>query len=162
MDGESCRLVFQWESVRSVIVEPNWRDLLAEHWEALAVHKDQMALDVDYQRVVALYDSGMFRCWTARCNGLLVGYIAFFIQPHLHYRKTLTAVEDLFMLSAPYRKGTNGVRLFTTAIDALREVGVKRVILHTKKHFQAERGGLDKLFTRLGFEATDIIYSRML
>lgn len=91
-----------------------------------------------------------------------MGYLAFFVQPHLHYRSTLTAVEDLFLLHAPYRRGMNGVRLFTTAIAALQDLGVRRIMLHTKVHFQKDRGGLNKLFERLGFTHTDQVWSRHL
>lgn len=104
----------------------------------------------------------MFRVWAGRDGPTLVGYLAFFIQPHLHYRRTLHAVEDLFMLAAPYRKGMNGYRMFTTAIDALREIGVKRVILHTKVAFQQDRGGLARFFERLGFQHTDDLWIRTL
>lgn len=124
-----------------------------------------MPLDPDWLRFIQLEDAGLFRVWAGRtAGGLLVAYLAFFIQPHLHYKSTLTAVEDLFMVSAPYRRGMTGVRLFTTAIEALRERGVKRIILHDKTHFSADRrgGGLEILFNRLGFCQTDRIWSRML
>lgn len=124
-----------------------------------------MRLDPDWQRFIQLEDAGLFRVWAGRTEtGLLVAYLAFFVQPHLHYRSTLTAVEDLFMLSAPYRRGMNGVRLFTTALEALRALGVKRIICHSKVHFQAERegGGLEILFNRLGFVHSDQIWSRIL
>ena len=124
-----------------------------------------MPLDPDWQRFVQLEDAGLFRVWAGRTEtGLLVAYLAFFVQPHLHYKSTLTAVEDLFMLSAPYRRGMSGVRLFTTALEALRALGVIRVILHDKTHFSAERagGGLEILFNRLGFCQTDRIWSKIL
>lgn len=124
-----------------------------------------MPLDPDWQRFVQLEDAGLFRVWAGRTEtGLLVAYLAFFVQPHLHYKSTLTAVEDLFMLSAPYRRGMVGVRLFTTALEALRALGVQRVILHDKTHFSAERagGGLEILFNRLGFCQTDRIWSKIL
>lgn len=100
--------------------------------------------------------------WAARDDKTLVGYIGWFVQGHLHYRSTLTAVEDLYLLSAPYRRGMAGQRMFTTALDALRELGVKRVMLHSKVHFERERGGIDKFLVRLGFENTDLLWSRML
>jgi GNAT superfamily N-acetyltransferase len=155
-------LRYGWESFRLLLDEPNLSDLLRGHWEELGVHKDRMPLDPDFARFVQLEDAGLFRVWTARDGKTLAGYLAFFIQPHLHYKSTPTATEDLFLLAPAYRQGLNGVRLFTTAFDALRELGVKRIICHSKVHFEAERGGLDKLFAHLGFEHTDRIWSRML
>jgi len=155
-------LTFGWEPCRKLFAEPNIRDLLTEHWEELAVTKADCPLDPDFDRFVQLDEAGLFRVWAARDGKLLVGYLAFFIQPHLHYRSTLHATEDLFLLSAPYRRGLAGYRMFTTAIDALRELGVKRCICHTKTHFEAERGGLARFFERLGFVHTDNLYIRIL
>jgi L-amino acid N-acyltransferase YncA len=155
-------VTFGWDPARRLFAEPNVAALLRAHWDELAVHKDQMRLDPDFDRIVQLDEAGLFRIWAARDEGQLVGYLAFFVQPHLHYRSTLTAVEDLFLLAKPYRRGLTGYRMFTTAIDALRELGVKRVICHSKVHFETERGGLDKFFQRLGFIHTDNFWSRML
>lgn len=156
-------VTFGWEPVRTIYAEPNFRDLLQEHWEGLAVHKDEMPLDPDFDRFAQLEDMGIFKVWAARsANGMLVGYFGLFIQPHIHYKTTLTAVEDLYLLSAPYRRGMTGFRFFKTAIAALKELGVKRVILHDKVHFAADRGTLGRFFERLGFEHTDRLWSRML
>src|SRR5713226_1651519 len=156
-------LTFGWESCRVLFREPNVADLLQAHWEELQIPGGLTPpLDPDFERFIQLEDLGLFRVWAARDGGTLVGYLAFFIQTHLHYRQTLHAVEDLFMLSAPYRRGGNGSRMFVTALDALRELGVKRVIVHTKVHFEAERGGLSKFFERLGFLHTDQLWIKVL
>lgn len=159
--GSARELTFGWEPCRRLFEDPATPDLLREHWNELAVHKAQMPLDPDFGRFAELEDLGLFRIWAARDDKNLAGYIGWFTQPHLHYKSTLTAVEDLFLLSAPYRRGLNGYRMFTTALAALRELGVKRVMLNTKVHFEAERGGLGKLFSRLGFVHTDEVWSRM-
>lgn len=155
-------LNFGWESCRIVFAEPNFTDLIRAHWDELGITKAHCPLDPDLPRFVQLEEMGIFRVWAARDGKTLAGYLAWFVQPHLHYRSTLHAVEDLFLLSAPYRKGLTGYRMFTTAIDALREMGVKRCIVHSKVHFEAERGGLERFFRRLGFEHTDNLYIKIL
>lgn len=160
-------VVFGWEPLKTIFGEPNWPDLIAEHWAELGVHRDRMPLDPDYKLCLMLEENKRFFGYTARSGGLLVGYMGFIVQPHLHYRTTLTAVEDLFMLSPAYRKGLTGYRMFSSAIAKLKEMGVKRVILHDKVHWSEERQalgqpGMDVLFQRLGFEQTDRIWSRML
>lgn len=132
-------VVFGWDSLARVFAEPNWSDLIAEHWAELGVHRDQMILDPDYDLLLVLAKHNRFRAWTARCDGLLVGYMGWMTQPHLHYRRTLHAVEDLFLMSAPYRRGLNGYRMFTECFAALREIGAQRCIIHEKVHFQHER-----------------------
>ena len=156
-------LTFGWEPMRDILAAPNIRDMLDEHWAELGVTKeDDCPLDPDFERFIQLDDLGLLRVWAARDGKTLAGYLAWFIQPHIHYRSTLHAVEDLYLLSAPYRQGLNGYRFFTTAIDALRDLGVKRCIVHSKVHFEPERGGLVQFFARLGFVHTDNLYIRIL
>ena len=132
-------LTFQWEPVSEAFKAPNLRDLLLEHYEELAVTKEDCPLDPDFGRFVELAALGLFRTWTARDGGTLVGYIGWFIQPHLHYRSTLHAVEDLFLLTASHRRGLQGYRMFTESLAALKALGVKRVMTHRKLHFERER-----------------------
>ena len=153
---------FQFEPARRVMADPDFTPLMLDHWEELGVHKDQMPLDPDWDEYMAADDKGYFRIWTARDGTMLVGYLGFWIRPHAHYRSTLTAVEDLYMLSPAYRKGMTGYRMFSTAIEALRERGVKRAFFHDKVHFETQRGGVGKLLRRMGFIHTDNLYSMML
>ena len=153
---------FGWTPLRQVFAEPNFHDLILAHHAELGVTKEACPLDPDYARAVACEDAGVFRAWTAYDGKTLAGYLAWFIQPHLHYKSTLHAVEDLYLLSTPYRRGMTGYRLFTTSLTALKALGVKRCILHTKVHFAHERGGLDRFMVRLGFENTDSIWIKIL
>jgi len=154
----ASELSFGWEPAAVLFDEPNLDELLQEHWKELAVHKDEMPLDPAFDLMLQWENEGRFKIWAARTqNRLLVGYIAFFVQPHCHYRTTLHAVEDLYLLSKPYRRGLNGYRMFTTAIAALEELGVKRILLHSKVHKD-----VSKLFERLGFVNTDLYWSKFI
>lgn len=155
-------LTFGWTPLRKVFAEPNFHDLILEHWHELGLHKDVAPLDPDFARCLACEDAGIFKAWTAYDGQTLVGYCAWFIQPHLHYRSTIYAVEDLFLLSAPYRRGMTGLRLFTTCFPELKKLGVVKCLLHTKVHFERERGGLTKFLVRLGFENTDNLWMKIL
>lgn len=155
-------LRFGWEPLERVFSEPNLLDLLREHWEDLAVYKDKLPLEPDLPRYRALEAAGVYRLWTARDGKTLAGYIGWFLQPHIHHKSTVLAFDDLYILSAPYRRGWAGIRMFTTCLDALKELGVTRVIMHSKIHYQADRGGLEPLFRRLGFDPIDTLWSRSL
>lgn len=153
---------FQWEPVRRVIDDPDFRPLMLDHWEELGVHKNEMPLDPDWDEFIRAESLGCCKVWTARDGDMLVGYMAFWIRPHAHYKSTLTALEDLYMLSPAYRKGMTGVRFFTTAMAALKAHGVKRCFMHEKVHFESGRGGVGKLLRRMGFIHSDNLYSMML
>lgn len=162
LERPKTQVRFQWEPLRVLLKEPNINDLLNEHWRELGVHQTKMPLDPDYARMIAAEDMGYFKVWTARDGKTLVGYMAFFIQPHLHFKSTITAVEDLYLLTASHRKGMTGYRMFVTAIDALKAHGAQRLYLHCKVHFEKDRGGLGQMFERLGFVHTDNYYSKIL
>lgn len=149
--------VFGWERLESIFADPAWPELVRQHYAELNV--SGCPLDPDYRRCFALEEAGVFRAWTARADTALVGYIAVFIQPHLHYKSTLHAVEDLFLLRPDCRNGMAGYRMFKGLIAALGELGVKRFICHSKNHWKS-RGGrpIDALFLRLGFLATDTLW----
>jgi hypothetical protein len=83
-------------------------------------------------------------------------------MPHPYFRTTLTAFDDGYVLDPAYRRGLAGLRFIASAFDALRELGVKRIVMHSKVHFLSDRGGLDPVFKRLGFEHTDNLWSLML
>jgi len=154
------QLSYGWEPMARVFAEPNWNDLIHEHHEELAVHKDDMPLCPDYTRCLLLEDAGIFKAWVGRSeNGLLASYLAWFVQPHLHYRTTLHAVEDLFMLSAPYRSGKNGKRMFMECFPELKNLGVRRVICHSKVHFEEKHPGFRRFFESMGFIHSDNLWS---
>jgi GNAT superfamily N-acetyltransferase len=153
-------ITYRWEPCRKLFAEPNLRDLLAAHYQELAVPGDGplVPLDPDFNRYIQLEDLKLFRVWTARDGKTLVGYIAWYIHPHLHHRGRLCAIDELYWLAPEYRRGLIGYRLFSTAIAALKELGVFRIIVHAKVHFAQERGGLGRFFTKLGFQHSDDVY----
>ena len=151
-------LVFGWEPVARLLEEPNLDEMLRAHWEELSAHKEEMPLDVDYQRLVDYDDQGIYRVWTARDDDTLVGYIAFYVYVPPHHRRTLIAVDDGYYLDPAHRRGWTGVRMWRSALDALAQLGVIGVIGHHKLHFQKRRGGIGAIFRRLGFEPTDELW----
>jgi len=154
-------VTFGWQSCRKLFAEPNLWDLINEQQGDLGVL--QTPVDPDFARFIQLEDMGLFFAWVAREGDRLAGYIGWFVQPHLFHKTTLHAVDCGYLLSRPYRKGMTGYRMFSSALEALEEMGVKRVMLHHKIHY---RGAHDRdqamLFERLGFVHTDDIYSKAL
>src|SRR5258706_6612836 len=151
---------FGWEHCARLFKEPNLWELLNEHWRELSIPGGLTPeLDPDFDGMIRLENEGRVFVWAARDGDKLVGYIAFFVQPHIHYKSTLHAIEDLFLLSKPYRNGLAGYRMFKTALAALEEMGVQRVFCHTKAHFKNDRGkDQGRFFERLGFFHSENFY----
>ena len=84
-------------------------------------------------------------------------YIIFFLQPHIHYKTCMTAFEDVYYVSPEHRRGRVGIRLFQYAEKVLRNIGINRIILHTKIHLDNSR-----LFEYLGYKNSDKVYTKLL
>ena len=126
------------------------------HYEELCVTKD-FELNPDYDAYKRMCDAGMLRCITCRCDGELIGYIIFVVQPHLHYMSCKTAFEDIYFVKKEYRKGRIGIKLFQYAESVLKDIGVNRIIMHTKIHLDNS-----KLFEYLGYKLTDKLFTKLL
>ena len=100
--------------------------LFQDHYEELSVTK-QYKLNPDYE--VYIQNSGRIKVILCKDDDDIVGYIVFFIAPHLHYKDCLMAIEDIYYLKPEYRKGTVGIKMFKYAEkygykDYSRQVGV--------------------------------------
>jgi GNAT superfamily N-acetyltransferase len=132
------------------------KELFPLHYEELCVTKE-FPLMPDYDAYKRLADAGMLRCITCRADDELIGYILFYIHPHMHYMTCNVAYEDLYFIRKDYRKGRVGIKLFKYAEEVLKGIGVNRIIMHTKIHLDNSR-----LFEYLGYTNTDKLYSKIL
>lgn len=124
-------LIFQKEKWKDVIDE--MKPLLPRHWEEVAVDKDKIRLDPDYERYAKLCDDDVLFCFTARTEeGELVGYLWAFVQYNLHYKQSLCAFFDVYYLAPEYRQGFSGINLFAEAEKCLKEMGVEKMFTGTK------------------------------
>ena len=133
------------------------KPLLESHYEEIALDRDVIKLNPDYDMYKKLCDAGVMRIMTARDDGKLVGYCIVVIKYHLHYKDSLTAIDDIFYVSKDYRKGTTGVKLFIKTEEMLKGYGVQRVIMNTKLHHD-----VGAIFTRLGYKETERVFTKII
>jgi len=132
------------------------KEVINEHYEELSVTKE-FPLDPDWDAYKSLLDIGRLKFFTCKNDGVLVGYIIFFIAPHLHYKTCLTAFEVIYFLKKEYRKGRVGVRMFQFAEKTLKEQGINRIIYNTKVHSDNS-----SLFEYLGYKFVDKVFTKLL
>lgn len=149
-------MMFLYEDVDGLKFIDEMEKIFPEHYEELCVTKE-FPLEPDYEQYRALGKAGMLRTITCRADGQLIGYIAFIVQKHLHYKSCVTAFEDLYFLKKEFRKGRVGIRMFKYAEDVLKQHGVNRIIMHTKVHLDNS-----KLFEYLGYKHTDKLFTKIL
>jgi GNAT superfamily N-acetyltransferase len=138
-------------------VSEDIKELIKLHYEEIAVNKDVIPLDPDWDRYKALDDSGLIMTVTARDEGKLIGYAIFFVTSHLHYKSTVYANNDLLYLHPDYRKGLVGVRLITISEGFLKQRGVTKIMWHIKFNKDFSR-----LLHHLGYVDEDIIVGKII
>jgi GNAT superfamily N-acetyltransferase len=136
---------------------PEMLPMLPQHWEELALDKDQVPLDPRWDAYRAMYLRGELLLVTLRERGRLIGYSWTFIMPHMHYGSTLTATMDIFWIDPEYRGRMGGKRLFRAVEAELCRRGVKRWMVGSKLHKDSSR-----LFLALGFRPAEVWLSKML
>ncbi len=123
------------------------------HWEELALDKDKVPLDPQYEIYAEREKRGELFLLVGRDKGKLAGYFVGFVAPGLHYKTCLTLTMDLFYVVPEYR-GREGMRLFREVEKEAKRRGVKRMFVGSKMHKDASW-----LFERLGYTEVERFYS---
>lgn len=134
---------------------PELKVLLPLHYEELALNKDKVPLDPQYDLYLAREARGEVLMVTLREDGELCGYFIGFIAPGMHYRTCLTCIMDIFFVSPDHRNKRGGIMLFKATEKELKHRGVQRWYVGSKVHKDAT-----PLFKRLGFEVVEVTCSK--
>ena len=131
--------------------------LLEEHWKEIALNKEIIKLNPDWEGYARLDNVNALRIYTARKNDKLMGYFVVIVSKSLHYRDHLFANNDIIFLSKSARKGLAGMKLIKYAIDSLAAEGITKLHVNTKAHQP-----FDAILERLNFEEIERVYSLVL
>lgn len=131
--------------------------LIESHWEEVAVNKDHIKLNPDWEAYEKLEELGVLTIFTARHFGKLVGYFVVIVQSNIHYKDHVFASNDIIYLHPDYRKGLTGVKLIKFAEKCLIQDGVSVMVINTKV-----KNPFDPVLERLGFNLTERVYSKYL
>jgi len=156
--SDPVRPEFAWERFSAIIHE--LRPLFREHWREIALNRDVVSLDPDWERYLALEHAGLLHILTVRVSGALVGYVFVCVGPHLHYASTAWAVVDMFWLNPVYRFGWTGVRMMRDLEKGVRNLGAK--VLHISHKLHVKDGRVSSIFRRLGYRPIEEIWAKTL
>lgn len=123
-------IIFGVESIKEIHLE--MKDLLQLHYDELIKRQDVIQLNPDWPRYKTLEDLGEFVLFTARKDQSLIGYSAFFLDHHIHYKELLVARNDVIFLHKDHRLGTTGVRLIQFSEEKLVSLGARKISWHIK------------------------------
>lgn len=127
------------------------------HWAEVAVNKDVIQLDPDFDAYGAMANAGMLHIVVARKDGEIIGYHFNIVKGHLHYRKSLSAFCDIYYIAPEHRTGRTPLRLFQFVEKTLRERGVQKAFTGTKLSLDA-----GPLFEFMGWTETERTYIKIL
>ena len=148
--------VFARESLESIRAGGRLEQLLERHYHEIAHFKD-IALDIDWPMYEKADELGKLRCFSARIDGELVGYVGHIVNLAPHYKGSLQAVQDVIFM-APERRGLfAGSRLIAYSDQCLAAEGVQVVYHHTKAAFP-----MDSILKRNGYELVDTLWAKRL
>lgn len=113
------------------LLDAGLETLLRAHWEEVAHNRESIPLDPDWSGYLEDERSGRFIAWSARKDGKLIGYNAFYVMKHRHYRSTSFAVNDVIFL-AKHARGAAGVALVIEVEKELKAMNVAKAFYHAK------------------------------
>ena len=139
--------------------------LLLKHWDEIALNKNKVPLDPDWDYYFQLENAGAFQAIGALDeNGTIVGYSSYFMQRNPHYKSLCMAIGDIFYLDPAYRKGWAGVGLLSAAEKHLYQVFREQrdeaslYVVHKEKvHFP-----IGSVLTRLRYKLIEHYYAKLL
>lgn len=131
------------------------KPLFPAHWEELALNKDRVPLDPQYDIYLIRDARGEVLFVTLRQDGKLMGYFVGFIAPGLHYKTCLTLTMDIFWTCHEIRGGTSALRMFRLVEKEAKRRGVDRIFYGSKLHKDASR-----LFAAMRMEPVETYYSK--
>lgn len=138
-------------------VKDDIKDLLRLHYNEVALDREYIPLDPDWDKYEAIYHRGGLFIATARDDNKLIGYSVFFVVNHLHYSSTLVASNDVLYLRPEYRQGTAGIKLIKFSESELKKAGVDKAVWHIKYHKDFR-----KILYRMGYKDEDAIVGKVL
>ncbi len=138
-------------------VKRELQPLLEQHWELVAMYQDKIKLNPDWKEYARLDASGALRIFTARNDGVLVGYFVLIINKSIHYKDHFFATNDVIFVKPDSRAGATGYKLLKYAENYCRECGVSMLTINTKVAVP-----FDSLLTGNGYDLAERVYTKYL
>lgn len=138
-------------------IKEELKSLLDKHYEELTLDKDVVKLDPIWSLYGELEEKNQFFLFTVRDEDVLVGYSAFFMKPHIHYKDLIVATNDVIFLKKEYRLGITGIKLLKYSEQKVKELGAKKITWHVKYS-----NDFRPILHRMGYSDEDVIVGKIL
>jgi len=141
-----------WDAIK---VEAD--DLFLEHQQEVGFYNDVQVLSVDHALYDAVNKRGRIRFYSARENGVLVGYAMFILGYSGHYKDSLRATNDCLYIESEHRKGLAGYKFMQWCETQLSAdpAKIKFIIWKTKTNHD-----FGPILKRQGYALEELTYSK--
>jgi GNAT superfamily N-acetyltransferase len=124
--------------------------LLQSDWDEIEHQKDRRPLDPDWDAYADFESQGLFKIFTARHEGALVGYVSCFLHPDLHSKGLTSASFEILFVDKAHRNGVVGPKLIKFAENCVKQDGADFCFIST-----TGRNSATKLMQRLGYSVIE-------
>lgn len=138
-------------------VQEELQEHIHNHYEEVAGWKDKVKLNPDYDSYNTLSDAGILQVYTARCEGVLVGYNIMITHTNLHYSDHLYAVNDIIYVAPEHRVKGLGGELIKYSEEELSLEGVSVIIMNTKV-----KAPFDNLLENMDYKLVERSYGKFI
>lgn len=129
--------------------------LWEEHWQEVGIDCEN-SLNVNFEQYEALCKAGMLQIVIATEKEKVIGYIWHIIMPSMHQKNKLCSFLDVWFVKKSKRRGGVAIKMFKFAEKNILARGINRMYVgHTVKL------PLGRVFKALGYELTELTYSKM-
>ncbi len=116
------RLADAWDEVFQIALE---------HWKETEAYRHGQGFAPDKDRYLRYEQAGIYHQYTAREDGVLIGYGGFYIMPSMHTQQMI-ANEDTYFILPSHRKGRTALNLFRAMEKEAQRLGAVELMLTTK------------------------------
>lgn len=123
-----------------------------------------LPFDPDWPTYYAYERAGILRLWTARADGVLIGFGFVQVTHALLHAGTSHAYAGPLWLAPEWRDGLRGLRFLRSVVEACRALGVSVVRSTTNDLYDVgadRRSRVAALFARLGFQQVETVYQKI-
>lgn len=132
-------------------------DLFRAHYDEITRNKGVCVLDPDWPAYERLEAAGVLLVLGAWDGSTMIGYSVTLVLPHLHYRNTIVAQNDVLFVAPDSRGSRAGLALIKTTERMAKERGAALMLWHAKLHTK-----LHAVLPRLDYSEHETIFAKEL
>lgn len=127
--------------------------LLQFHFEEVPQFSGPLELDVS--TYLQMEEDGIYKLYTVRCDGKLVGYAGFVLYRNLHHASQVHASQDVLFIKKSHRG--HGSKFIRYCEQSLKAAGVHVILQHVPV-----TKDWSKILTRSGYKELETTYFKEL